>query len=120
MHQFLIALSSGSKYVGDVELIYAADKFQVCCKYMQLLKFPDIPQIPVYNISYQFVLFWYFDIEYASLETCQVLLSLLSQKNTSFSFCSYSDLLQLKIFEEKDNFSQKHKFLSTQDSYRGN
>ena len=38
---------------------------------------------------------------------------------TSFGFCSCSDILQLTFAEKKTNLARKCKFLSPQDSYRG-
>ena len=38
--------------------------------------------------------------------------------NTSFGFCSCSELLQLKFIEEKKTVNNKLKFLSPQDSYK--
>ena len=56
LHKIWIALSKGSLYVGDVELFYVADKFQVSFNYMKILKFCDKRQIPVYDSSHRFVL----------------------------------------------------------------
>ena len=119
-HQLKITLSRDLKYFDDVELVVPSDQFQVCLIFSMITGNSDKPRIPVANTKPGFVsVFCEYLKDPTHLKLVRFFSLFSASKKTSFLFCFWlcSELLQLKL--DKKNISRKLKFLSPQDSFKG-
>ena len=87
------------KYFDNVELLFQLDKFQVCSIFNIFTE--NKPWLPVANTEPGFVLVFYEYMEDpTNLKLINYFWIYFASKQTSFVFCSCSELLQLKFVKK--------------------